>query len=71
MEYIEERRARDDYYCDGCRSWIKAGTQYICVTYHEAKQVPVHNSKRLYHGKQYYRTVHTNVVKRYHIGCKL
>jgi len=69
-ENREERRANYDYRCECCKTTIPAGSQYVCVTYHQARSVPVKNSKKLYHGRVYYRTEHTNIVKRYHIGCE-
>ena len=57
-EYREERTARYDYKCDGCGEPIEAGSTYICVTYHYTTQSPVKNSKKLYHGTQYFHTNH-------------
>lgn len=65
-----QRKANYDYVCAKCGGTIGKGTQYICVTYHEVRHIPIKNSQKIYHGRTYYQDVHTNVVKRYHIGCE-
>lgn len=63
----EERRANDSYQCDKCKRTIVKGSQYICLTIHgtSSQKIP----KKLYGGRQYYRTIHSNATLRYHIGC--
>lgn len=63
----EEKRANYDYRCDKCHGTIVKGSQYICLTIHgtTSKAIP----KKLYGGRQYYRTIHSNAAYRYHIGC--
>lgn len=63
----EERKANNTYHCDKCHDSIVKGSQYICLTIHGAtsKKIP----KKLYGGRQYYHTNHSNVTYRYHIGC--
>jgi len=67
--YREERNARQDYICACCGMVIPAGTQYVRITQHNITLVPVKHSKKLYHGRVYYRKQHSNVVKTYHIEC--
>ncbi len=66
----EERRANKDYICASCGKKIEKGSYYICITEHNTSNIPVSNSKKLYHGKQYYNTRHYNDVKRYHKECE-
>ena len=63
----EERRANDNYKCEKCGRLIVNGSQYICLTIHgtTSQRIP----KKLYGGRQYYRTIHSNATYRYHIGC--
>lgn len=52
--YREERNARQDYICACCGMVIPAGTQYVRITQHNTKRVPIK---------------HSNIVKTYHIEC--
>ena len=67
--YREERTARQNYICTCCGMVIPAGSQYVRITQHNITLVPVKHSKKLYHGRVYYRKQHSNVVKTYHIEC--
>lgn len=63
----EEKRANDYYRCDKCGKSIAKGSQYICVSIHGTTSRPI--PKKLYHGRQYHTTIHSNATYRYHIGC--
>ena len=63
----EERKANDNYKCAKCSGIIFKGSQYICLTEHEAINKPI--PKKIYGGRQYSRTEYKNFTSHYHIGC--